>query len=104
MSVNGDEIVEPTTAEPTTETSSGETTEETVEQLEDRLIIALERNEHLEQRLVDCERRLSEVESHRSISEPRNPETTNGTLDTTHDRKPDTPPRTPYFWFRKWGE
>ena len=106
MSVNGEEIiVEPAIPESTAETGGGENESETVEQLEDRLIIALERNEHLEARLVECERRISQLEASRPVPEPGNPTDTNGTLDTPNgERKPDIPPRSSNIWFRRWGE
>lgn len=97
-------IVEPI-PEPTAETGGGTDSEETVEQLEDRLIAAIERNEQLETRLVECERRIAELEASRTVPKPDNPNPTNGTVDTTHsERQPDTPPRSSNIWFRKWGE
>ena len=104
MGMNGAEI-EPTVPEPTTEETSGET----VEEIEDRLIAALDRAEQLESRLAECERRLGEFEASRAVLQPGNSEHPEGTLDTTPaDRKPDTPPRahTPLadWYFRRVGE
>ena len=106
MSINGEEvIIEPAIPEPSAETSSGENESETVEQLEDRLIAALERNEQLEARLAECERRISELEASRPVPEPGNSDTPTNPLDTSPgERQPDVPPRSSNIWFRKWGE
>lgn len=106
MSVNEEEIiVEPVISEQTTETSGGADSEETVEQLEDRLIAALERSEQLETRLAECERRISELETSRPVPEPGNSDAPTNPLDTPPgERKPDVPPRSSNFWFRRWGE
>lgn len=78
-------------------------TSETVEELEDRLVAALERNEHLEERIQQLETRLATIEghshaeyaasehSHRAESPAENPPT---------ERQPDKPPKHPHIWFR----
>ena len=110
MGMNGDTF-EPERQSPA-ETPAGEGSEETAEDLEDRLIAALERSEQLESRLAECERRITELAASRAVLQPGNTEHSSNPLDTTPapapDRQPDTPPRAHTkpadWWFRKFGE
>ena len=95
--------------EPSTETGSPEGENETVEQLEDRLIIALESNEHLRGRVEQLERELAEFKSSRAVPEPGHSTDTGNPPDHTPlKRSPDTPPRAhtriANWYFGKFGE
>src|SRR5271167_3816406 len=108
MGMNGDTF-EPERQSPATETS-GAGSEETAEDIEDRLIAALERSEQLESRLAECERRITELAASRAVLQPGNTEHSSNPLDTipAPNRQPDTPPRAHTkpadWWFRKFGE
>jgi hypothetical protein len=100
------EVIEEEKHEPT-EQVPAETPGETIEDLEDRLINALKRNEQLEGRITELEGRITELERSKTsgaIPQSNHSDTSNGTSNGTTERKPDTPPKPPHFWFRKFGE
>ncbi len=97
--MNGAELNEP---EPPPETPPGEEGGESVEELEDRLITALERNEQLEQRIATLESRLGAIESNNHRTEPI-PESPPVDPAPTN-RQPDQAPRPAHVWYRKLNE
>jgi hypothetical protein len=104
--MNGENGVNEHEPEPLPETAPGEESgggNETVEELEDRLIIALERNEQLEQRIAALESRLAAIESN---GNGREPVSEGPSVDTTpaNNRQPDTPPRPAHIWYKRLDE